>query len=101
MSRVRYRRGGSQSRFGVFLSLLAVLLLMLAVSAKGITLTAMKNKMQERIDALEAQIAEQEARSEEIAEYEKYTKTRGYIEEIAKSRLGLVYPGEIIFKAEE
>ena len=31
---------------------------------------------------------------------EKYTKTRKYVEEVAKDKLGLVYDGEIIFKPE-
>lgn len=50
---------------------------------------------------LETQIAEQEARAEELVEYEKYTQTMKYIEDVAKSKLGLVYEGEIIFKEEK
>ncbi len=49
---------------------------------------------------LEEQIAAQEARAEELVEYEKYTQTMKYIEDVAKSKLGLVYEGEIIFKQE-
>ena len=41
------------------------------------------------------------ARSEEIAEFERYTQTRKYIEDTAREKLGLVYPGEIIFKNED
>ena len=40
----------------------------------------------------------EQARTEEIKEYEKYTQTKKYVEEIAKNKLGLVYEGEIIFK---
>lgn len=39
-------------------------------------------------------------RQEELEEYESYTQTQEYIEDIAKSRLGLVYKNEIIFKEE-
>ena len=49
-------------------------------------------------EALMQEIAAEEARAEEIAEYEKYTQTKKYVEEIAKEKLGLVYEGEIIFK---
>ena len=38
------------------------------------------------------------SRQQEIEEYEAYTKTQEYVEEIAKSKLGLVYKDEIIFK---
>lgn len=37
-------------------------------------------------------------RKEEIAEYEAYTQTQEFIEDTAKSKLGLVYKDEIIFK---
>ena len=35
---------------------------------------------------------------DEIKEYEKYTQTKQYIEEVAKDKLGLVHEGEILFK---
>ena len=37
-------------------------------------------------------------RREEIEAYDAYTKTQEYVEDIAKSKLGLVYKDEIIFK---
>ena len=46
-------------------------------------------------------IEEQNARSEEIEEYRKYMQTKQYVEDMAKSKLGLVYPDEIIFEADE
>ena len=49
---------------------------------------------------LQEQIKEEEKRAEDIAEYEKYTQTKKYIEDVAKDKLGLVYEGEIVFKDE-
>ena len=46
------------------------------------------------------QIEEQNKRSEEIEEYRKYTKTKQYVEDMAKEKLGLVYKDEVIFEAE-
>ena len=54
-----------------------------------------------REEALQAQIEEEEKRVEELVEYEKYTKTAKYVEEVSKEKLGLVYEDEIIFQAEE
>ena len=51
-------------------------------------------------EALQQEIALEEARTEEIQEYEKYTQTKKFVEEVAKDKLGLVYEGEIIFKDE-
>jgi cell division protein DivIC len=50
---------------------------------------------------LQAQYNEEEQRSQDIEEYAKYTKTRKYIEEVAKEKLGLVYEDETIFKDED
>ncbi|MCR4787076.1 MAG: septum formation initiator family protein [Lachnospiraceae bacterium] len=49
---------------------------------------------------LSAEIEAEEERAEEISEYETYTHTKAYIEEIARNKLGLVYEGEILFKDE-
>lgn len=62
----------------------------------------LRNKLQdyEATQAkLEEQIAKEEARTKELTEYEKFTKTDRYVEEIAKEKLGLVHEGEIIFKS--
>ena len=50
---------------------------------------------------LQAQYKEELQRSQDIEEYAKYTKTRKYIEEVAKEKLGLVYEDETIFKDED
>lgn len=47
---------------------------------------------------LEKQKDAELSRQKELEEYEAYTQTQEYIEDIAKSKLGLVYKDEIIFK---
>ena len=49
------------------------------------------------IASLEKQIEEENVRTREIKEFEDYTKTNAYVEQIAHSKLGLVYPDETIF----
>ncbi len=46
-------------------------------------------------------VQKEEKRSEELVDFEKYTQTDAYIEEVAKERFGLVKDGEIIFMAED
>ena len=49
---------------------------------------------------LEAQIEAETNRAEEIDELEEYVGTEEYVEDVAKEKLGLVYPNEILFEAE-
>lgn len=97
--RVAYRRK-RQNRFGMFLVTTVVVMMLVVVMVKGIELKQKLADYQVREQQLMEQIAAEEERSEEIAEYEKYTQTKQYIEEVAKDKLSLVYEGEIIFKDE-
>ena len=98
--RISYRKR-RQNRFGMFLTGIVVLMMVVVVSVRS-------NELQEKCEVyaareavLEQQIEEEKARTEEIEEYRKYTQTKKYAEEVAKDKLGLVYEGEIIFKEEE
>ena len=50
---------------------------------------------------LEAQIREEQKRTEEVKQYEEYVKTDDYIKDTAEDKLGLVDPNEILFKPSE
>lgn len=47
---------------------------------------------------LTEQLENESERQQQIAEYEEYTKSKEYVEDTAKSKLGLVYENEIVFK---
>lgn len=49
---------------------------------------------------LEKQLEEEKAREEEINEMEDYVGTDEYVQDIAKDKLGLAYPNEILFVPE-
>ena len=97
-TRARYKRRRCQNRAGIVWASIVVLILVTVVSIKSIGLLQKAREYQAREQALEEQIEHETQRSDEIAEYERYTETRKYIEDTAKEKLGLVYPGEIIFK---
>ena len=97
-TRARYKRRRFQNRAGIVWASIVVLILVTVVSIKSISLMQKAREYQAREQALEEQIEYETQRSDEIAEYERYTETRKYIEDTAKEKLGLVYPGEIIFK---
>lgn len=84
--------------WGIILIVLAVF----GVSSIGSIHLKQKNyTYQAREEALMEAIAEEERRAEEIEEFESYTKTKKYVEDVAKDKLGLVYEDEIIFKSKE
>ena len=80
---------------------IVVLLLFGMVMIGSHSLHARDEEYRQREAALQAQIDEQLAIQAGLKEYDEYTHTRKYIEEIARTKLGLVYPDEIIFKAKE
>ncbi|MBO5522550.1 MAG: septum formation initiator family protein [Roseburia sp.] len=70
-----------------------------AVMSLQITQIYQKDKTyQEKQAALEQQLEEEQKRAEELEDYEAYTKSQQYVEDTAKSKLGLAYDDEIIFK---
>ncbi len=88
-------------RKGMILVVLVVSILMIVVAVKGVELMNTLSELEAMETVLEERITEQINRADEIAEYEKYTQTRKFIEEIAKDKLGLVYGDEIIFRNSE
>ena len=50
---------------------------------------------------LQQQYEEAQARAEKLDETAAYMKSNEYIEDVAKSKLGLAYENEIIFKERE
>ncbi len=87
-----------QNRFSMFLVTLVVVMILVVVAIKRVEISDKMKTNQAKIELLNEQITAEEIRAEEIKEYEKYTHTKGYVEEVAHDKLGLVYEGEIIFK---
>lgn len=97
----RARTKNSNNRAGKF----CISLIMIAfVAVMSVQIVKIYQKDQEYIDrqaALEREYAEEMGRKNEIKEYDRYTQSREYVEDIAKSKLGLLYGNEIIFKEQK
>lgn len=98
--RAAYRRK-HQNRMGMLLVTTVVLMMLLVVAVKSVELREKRETYAVKEEALRQEIEAEEVRAEEIEEFEKYTQTKKYVEEVAKEKLGLVYQGEIIFKDEK
>lgn len=95
-----YRRT-NHNWMSMFLVTMVVVVILIVVGVKGSELRAKIDADEARIESIQQQIDKEAQRAEEIEEFRKFTQTKKYIEEIAKEKLGLVYPGELIFKREE
>ena len=95
--RVAYRKR-HQNRFSMFLVSLVVVMIMVVVAVQSVTLQEKIDAKNQELEQLNAQIADEEKRTQEIEEFAKEIKTKGYIESVARDKLGLIYEGEILFK---
>ncbi len=78
-----------------------VLSLAVVVNLKGASLKAKDQEYRIKEEMLIAQKAEEEQRTKELEERKIYVQTKQYIEEVAKEKLGLVMPDEILLKPSE
>lgn len=101
MARKAAYRKKRQNRLGMLLVTTVVLMMLLVVTVKSVELRERRSTYMAREEALLLEIEAEQARTEEIEEYGKYTQTKKFVEEVAKEKLGLVYEGEIIFKDEK
>lgn len=81
------------------MSIACIVILLLAVmSVQVINLYHKDQVYISREAELEKQLQSEEQRKERLSDYEAYIGSKEYIEDTAKSKLGLVYDNEIIFK---
>lgn len=97
---IRARRRVLEHRLSILLIVCVIVVLGLTLSVASISLHK-KNKAYKAQEAeLERQLEEERLRAEEIEELEEYVGSDEYIEDVAKDKLGLVHPNEILFEAE-
>ena len=83
------------------LIVMTVLLVCIAAVSKTMSLKKEDRALAENEYILEQRLAEAEAERDRFAAEEEYMQTPQYIEDVAKNRLGLVYPDEIVIKPSE
>lgn len=77
---------------------LIVFMLLIVMSIQIVNLNQKNQGYVAQEESLNEQLEGETQRQSELEEYEKYTQTQEYIEDTAKSKLGLVYNNEIVFK---
>ena len=97
---IRASRRILENRLSIMLVTGVILVLALVISFAQVSLNAKNRTYKVQEAELQKQIKQEIVRSEEIDELEEYVGTDKYIEDVAKDKLGLVYPNEILFEAE-
>lgn len=102
MARRKIRvRKKKQNSLAMLLVLMVVFVMMIVVFVNNRSLKEKLANYKQKEAALTEQIEKEKQRAEEIEEFEKYTKTKKYIEDVAREKLGLVYEDEIIIQTED
>ncbi len=79
---------------------LVVASLAVAINLRGTSLRAKDLEYQVKEANLTRQVEAEQDRSEELEERRIFVQTKQYIEQVAKEKLGLVNPDEILLKPE-
>ncbi len=90
-----------QKKTGMLLIGCVVMVLCGVFTINTIQLEGKKKEYSQKIEEYQKNIAQLEEDAEEIKELKLYVQTKGYIEQMAREKLGLIYKDEIIFKANE
>jgi len=75
-----------------------VIVFCVCIGIKVVSLKAEQAELAEKQALLEQQMKSEEERTKELEALEKYMQTKKYMEDVAKDKLGLVYPDEILLE---
>jgi len=98
-SRTRRRKKDQWSnRLAIIGITVVVVSLGVVVNVKSASMRKKDLEYQVREEQLQRQKEKEESRAIELENYRIYVQTKQYIEEVAKQKLGLVMPDEILLK---
>lgn len=88
-----------KKKYHSYIFVLLVLFLMVTIVGIGmIKQRKILMRYEEQAASLQEEIQSEKERQKEIDSLEEYVKTDEYIKEVAREKLGLIDPNEIIFK---
>ena len=98
---IRRTKRMAQHKISIIAVSCVIVMLTGILSIASVSLIKKKENYLAQEAKLEEQILQEDERAQEIEELEVYFGTDEYVEDVAKEKLGLIYPNEIIFKAKE
>ena len=100
-SRRRKRRSARQFKRTVVLVSTVLLLMTGMMAFRSMTLQAKNNEYKSQEAELNQEIEKEKERSSEVEEYQEYVQSDEYVKDVAREKLGLVDPDEIVFEPAE
>ncbi len=97
----KHRKNGLGNRMALVGITTVVLSLAVVVNIGAASLKEKDLEYQIREANLEKSLVREENRAAQLEEYRVYVQTKQYVEKVAKEKLGLVNPDEILLKPEE
>lgn len=95
------RKGKKSNIFITIVIALAVIAICIFFKLKAREIKAQNINDNKKIEELNKEIDKEKERTENLETYSKYVNTKQFVELMARNKLGLVYPNEVIFKNEE
>lgn len=97
----RKRRSARQFKRTVVLVSTVLLLMTGMMAFRSMTLQAKNNEYKSQEAELNQEIEKEKERSSEVKEYQEYVQSDEYVKDVAREKLGLVDPDEIVFEPAE
>jgi len=97
MSRKKSKKK-QQNKKGLPIIIFVVVVFCAILGIRTLSLKRQSEELAERKASIEKKIENEEQRTKELEELEKYMQTKKYMEDVAKEKLGLVYPDEILIE---
>lgn len=102
MNRIGKTRRKRKDKWGNRMALIGITFvvfsLAVTVTLKGASLKEKEREYSIRVENLKAQVDKEEERAKKLEDHRVYVQTKQYVEEVAKQKLGLVKPDEILLK---
>lgn len=95
------RKGKKSNIFITIVIAIAVVAICIFFKLKVREIRAQNINDNKKIEELNKEIDKEKERTENLETYSKYVNTKQFVELMARNKLGLVYPNEVIFKNEE
>lgn len=99
MSR-RKRRRLKKNKKGFSIVVFVVIAFCACIGVRIGYLKKQSDDLAQKKAVLEQELKDEEQRTKDLQELEKYMQTKKYMEDVAKDKLGLVYPDEILIEPE-
>ena len=89
------------NRLKIVTSVAVVIVICIVLSYKKLSLQKQQIACERQLATIQKDMEREEQRVDEIKEYRAYVQTKQFAEEVAREKLGLVYPGEVIFDVDD